>query len=78
INIASGIQSIYNNKIYDITTNTTTTGTASGIQIGSVTASTNHLIYNNVIGRIFAPTGNAGTTSNVVGINITNTSANNT
>jgi len=64
---SSGLLRIYNNNIYDITSNTTSTLTATGITIGSVTAGT-QLIYNNLISRIYAPTavGSATTTANSV------------
>ncbi len=77
---STGLLRIYNNNIYDITSNTASTFTASGITIGSVTAGT-QLIYNNLISRIYAPTAVASATTpanSVFGINITNSTANNT
>lgn len=78
ISIASGTVNIFNNKIYDVTTNTalTTAISASGITIGSLTSGGTHNLYNNLISRIYAPTANGGTNVNVFGINITNTSTN--
>ncbi len=74
---SSSVPSIFNNKIYDLTTNSTTTAIVSGITITSTTAGTAR-VYNNVIGRLFAPVSNGGTTATVIGINSTTTTANTT
>ncbi len=78
ISIASGTVNIFNNKIYDVTTNTAlaTAISASGITIGSLTSGGTHNLYNNLISRIYAPSANGGTNVNVFGINITNTTTN--
>lgn len=74
---SSSVPSIFNNKIYDLTTNNTTTSVVSGVAITSTTAGTAR-IFNNVIGRLFAPVSNGGTTATVIGINSTNTTASTT
>jgi hypothetical protein len=78
IAIASGVVNIFNNKIYDITTNTalTTAIASNGITIGSLTSGATHFIYNNLISRIYAPAANGGTNVNVFGLNITNATTN--
>lgn len=73
---SSSLPSIFNNKIYDLTTNSTT-AVVSGIAITSTTAGIAR-IYNNVIGRLYAPLSNGGTTATVIGINITSTTASTT
>jgi hypothetical protein len=70
---ASSVPRIFNNKIYDIRTNSTTTGVASGIVISTTTAGAVQ-IYNNLVSRIFAPLSN-NTTPSVFGLNLTFTTA---
>ena len=74
LNMVSSVPRIFNNKIYDLTTNNNASSAVAGMTIGTVTAGT-CLIYNNLISRLFAPVSNGGTTSTVMGINITSTSA---
>ncbi len=74
LNMVSSLPRIFNNKIYDLTTNNNASSAVAGMTIGTVTAGT-CLIYNNLISRLFAPVSNGGTTSTVMGINITSTSA---
>ena len=73
---SSSVPSIFNNKIYDLTTNSVS-AVVSGIALTSMTAGTAR-IYNNVIGRLFAPISNGGTTATVIGINSTSTTASTT
>jgi len=73
---SSSVPSIFNNKIYDLTTNSAT-ALVSGITITSMTAG-NARIYNNLIGRLFAPVSNGAATATVIGLNITSTTANTT
>lgn len=73
---ASSVPRIFNNKVYDIRTNSTTTGVASGIVITSTTAGAVQ-IYNNLVSRIFAPFSN-NTAPSVFGLNLTFTTANTT
>lgn len=74
LNMVSSVPRIFNNKIYDLTTNNNASSAVAGMTIGTVTAGTCY-IYNNLISRLFAPVSNGGTTSTVMGINITSTSA---
>jgi hypothetical protein len=73
---ASSVPRIFNNKVYDIRTNSTTTGVASGIVISSTTAGAVQ-IYNNLVSRIFAPLSN-NTAPSVFGLNLTFTTASTT
>ena len=73
ISQASSVPSIFNNKIYNLTTNGLTS-IVSGIAITSTTAG-NARIYNNVIGRLFAPISNGAATATVIGLNFTTTTA---
>lgn len=69
LHMSSSVPSIFNNKIYDLTSNNTTTTVLSGIAITSTTAG-NVRIFNNLIGRLFAPLSNS-VTPTLIGINIT-------
>lgn len=63
---------IFNNRVYDITTTgTAATAIASGIIVTSTTSPLSSQVYNNIIGRIFAPASNGGLTPTVRGISIT-------
>ena len=70
---ASSVPRIFNNKIYDLTTNGATS-VVSGIAQISSTAGTCQ-IFNNVIGGLFAPLSNGGAAATVIGINLRNATA---
>jgi hypothetical protein len=74
--MSSSVPKIFNNRIYDISTNGTGTGRICGISLTSSTAGTAQ-IYNNLISRVFAPYSNS-TTPTVVGINVSSTTTNTT
>ncbi|MCB0518465.1 MAG: hypothetical protein KDD27_05985, partial [Saprospiraceae bacterium] len=75
IHNASSSPSVFNNKIYNITSTSATTPTVSGILQGSLGSSGTANIYNNLIGDLNAPNANtsAATSPSVRGINITTT-----
>ena len=73
ISQTNSLPSIFNNKIYSITTNGSAALIVSGILV-STSSTGNARIYNNLISGLFAPTSN-GTVETVRGINITSTSA---
>lgn len=73
---SSSVPKIFNNKIYDLTTNSTT-AVVSGIAQTSTTAGTCY-IYNNLISRLNAPVSNGGTTFTVLGYNNTSSTASTT
>jgi hypothetical protein len=70
--MSSSVPRIFNNRIYNLTTNGTT-NIVSGINITSSTAGTAQ-VFNNLISGIYAPLSNS-TTATVIGINLTTTSA---
>jgi len=76
IQMSSSVPSIFNNRIYDLSTTNTAATIVSGITISTTTAG-NPRIFNNLISRLFAPLSN-GTVATVVGVNITATTASTT
>lgn len=76
ISQTTSVPTVFNNKIYNLTTNSATAA-VSGINLVSMTAGTAQ-IYNNIIGRLFAPVSNGAATATVIGINITNAIASTT
>ena len=70
----SSVPSVFNNKIYDLTTNNTAALILSGIAFSTSTAG-NVRVYNNLISNLNAPFSNGGTVETVRGINITSTTA---
>lgn len=70
--MSSSVPRIFNNRLYDLTTNGTAS-IVSGITISSTSAGSPQ-IFNNLISRIFAPLSNS-TTPTVIGINLTTVTA---
>jgi hypothetical protein len=73
IQMQSSVPAIFNNRIYDLTSNNASNTLLCGINISTTTAG-NARIFNNLIGRLFAPLSN-NTTPTVIGINIPATTA---
>lgn len=73
LQMQSSVPTIFNNRIYDLTSNNASTTLLCGINITTTTAG-NVRIFNNLIGRLFAPVSN-NTTPTVIGINIPATTA---
>ena len=74
IQMQSSVPTIFNNRIYDLTSNNASNTLLCGINISTSTAG-NARVFNNLIGRLFAPLSN-NTTPTVIGINIPATTAN--
>ncbi len=73
--MSSSVPRIFNNRIYDITTNGAAS-IVSGITISSTTAGTAQ-VFNNLISRVFAPLSNSATPT-LFGINLTTVTATST
>src|SRR5690606_15662350 len=76
IRSTSSSPSIFNNKIYNITTNSTS-GMVAGIGVSSLGTAGSATIYNNLIGDLFAPTVSSATDA-VRGISVTATTGSST
>ncbi|MDZ4668623.1 MAG: BNR-repeat neuraminidase N-terminal domain-containing protein [bacterium] len=74
--MSSSVPRIFNNRVYNLTTNNVGTTIVSAISISSTTAGTAQ-IFNNLISNIFAPNSN-GTVATVIGINLTAATASTT
>jgi hypothetical protein len=66
----ASLPQIFNNRIYDIST-TSTSAVVSGISISTASSAGKVQVYNNLISGITAPLSNGGTTSTVRGISLT-------
>ncbi len=71
--MSSSVPRIFNNRIYDISTNGTGAAVVSGISLTSSTSGT-FQIFNNLISRVFAPNSNS-TTPTVIGISVSSATA---